>query len=523
MEARLERLYKRLGPKYAFLFVGWVTFVALLAGVVVVACTITYLKAERSQLFDLFLAWQITNVGALLIVVLLARRIFGNALKWGSGTRTPEIAAQTWSELVHGVPRLCLIGVLVFAGLGVVSEIDAAIILDLPWYAVPIMFMAVFVVIVTAAMLDYFGVEQLCRPILREVATYLPPDFKPLRSSVPVGWRVFGTVTTISFVGAMMGAQSAAGDFSPVGRLGMGVGGALLVTVTLGLAMTLFLDRSLTTPIGDLISATRRVEQGELDQPVPLLSGDEIGTLAQSFNRMMVGLKEREVLLSAMGVYVDPEVATRVLIEGKTQGGHLLAGQDMELTVVVIDIRDFTAYAEQQGPQETVRYLNSFFALVVPEIVKHGGHVNKFLGDGVLAVFGAPDPRPDHADRALAAVRDILDAVTSNHGDDIQFGIGVNSGNVVVGSVGGGGRLEFTLIGDAVNVAARIEQLTKETGDKVLVTEETRCKLTGSAIELEYRGFSTIRGRAGEIKVYAFPEPGPVAVEGDAASNVQHR
>ena len=107
--------------------------------------------------------------------------------------------------------------------------------------------------------------------------------------------------------------------------------------------------------------------------------------------------------------------------------------------------------------------------------------------------------------------RAIVDAVTQTHGDKLRFGIGINSGKVVVGSVGGGGRLEFTLIGDPVNVAARIEQLTKETGDTVLVTEETRCMLTGSPIELEYRGFSTIRGRAGEIKVYAFPEPGPVA------------
>jgi adenylate cyclase len=504
MEARLQRLYDRLGRKYALLFVAWVALVALVAGVVAVGFTITSLEASRGQLAELLLAWQITNLGALLIIVVLARRMFSNGLKWGAGTRTPEVAAQTWNELVLGVPRLCGIGVLIFIGLGVVSEIDAAIILDLPWYGIPVMFVGVFVLVVTAAMLDYFGAEQLCRPILRELAPHLPPDFKPPRPSVPVGWRVFGTVTTISFVAAMLGAQPAASDFSPVGRLGVGVCGALLVSGTLGLAMTLFLNRSITTPIGDLISATRRVEEGELDQPVPLVSGDEIGTLAQSFNRMMLGLKEREILLSAMGVYVDPEVATRVLIEGKTQDGHLLAGQDMDLTVVVIDIRNFTTYAELQGARETVRYLNDFFALVVPEIAKHGGHVNKFLGDGVLAVFGAPDPRPDHADRALAAARDIVDAVTRAHGDEIQFGIGVNSGNVVVGSVGGGGRLEFTLIGDTVNVAARIEQLTKQTGDTVLITEETRSKLTSSAIELEYRGFSTIRGRAGEIKVYAF-------------------
>ena len=128
------------------------------------------------------------------------------------------------------------------------------------------------------------------------------------------------------------------------------------------------------------------------------------------------------------------------------------------------------------------------FGIVVPCVAQHGGHANKFLGDGLLAVFGAPDRLEDHADRALAAAGDIAERLAERFGDEIRFGVGINSGPVVVGSVGGGGRLEFAVIGDPVNIAARVENLTRETGDEVLVTEATRCLVSEDRHELEPGG-----------------------------------
>lgn len=122
--------------------------------------------------------------------------------------------------------------------------------------------------------------------------------------------------------------------------------------------------------------------------------------------------------------------------------------------------------------------LNGFFELVVPVLVRHGGHANKFVGDGLLGVFGAPDRRPDHADRAVAAAIEIARLVRDRYRGDLRVGIGVNSGPVVAGTIGGGGRVEFTVIGDAVNTAARVEGATRETDDEVLVTEATRDLLT---------------------------------------------
>src|SRR5207244_630163 len=128
-----------------------------------------------------------------------------------------------------------------------------------------------------------------------------------------------------------------------------------------------------------------------------------------------------------------------------------------EVTSLFVDVRGFTAYAATVEPTETVALLNRLFASVVPVVRQHAGHPNHFLGDGLLAVFGAPDPVDDHADRAVAAALDIQAAVRAEFGDELRVGIGLNTGTVIAGTIGGGGKLEYTVIGDAVNVAARVE------------------------------------------------------------------
>jgi class 3 adenylate cyclase len=149
-----------------------------------------------------------------------------------------------------------------------------------------------------------------------------------------------------------------------------------------------------------------------------------------------------------------------------------------------------------------VAYLNDFFGLIVPIVERHHGHPNKFIGDGLMGVFGAPERLHDHASRALAAARSIAAAVEERYGSSLRVGIGLNSGPVSAGSVGGGGRLEFTVIGDAVNVASRVEHLTRETGDTILLTEATRCLLDG-AEDLEPRGDVALRGKSDPVPVYA--------------------
>jgi len=125
----------------------------------------------------------------------------------------------------------------------------------------------------------------------------------------------------------------------------------------------------------------------------------------------------------------------------------------------------FEAFSERTPAREVVARLNELYEIVVPVITRGGGHANKFIGDGLLAVFGAPERLDDHADRAVAAALEIAQQVRDRFQGELEVGVGVNSGTVVVGTIGGGGRLDFTVIGDTVNTAARVESATRTTGD----------------------------------------------------------
>jgi adenylate cyclase len=152
---------------------------------------------------------------------------------------------------------------------------------------------------------------------------------------------------------------------------------------------------------------------------------------------------------------------------------------------------------------------------VVPIIAGEGGHVDKFIGDCVLAVFGAPEAFDDHADRAVRAAVAIGNRVNHADGGLLDVGVGVNSGTVIAGSIGGAGRLNFSVIGDAVNVAARVERATRETGDDVLITASTH-DLLSESIEVERRGPRNLKGKDEPVELFA-----PVVVEPAARSEVQ--
>jgi class 3 adenylate cyclase len=177
-------------------------------------------------------------------------------------------------------------------------------------------------------------------------------------------------------------------------------------------------------------------------------------------------------------------------------------GEDAMATVLFVDIRDFTRFADSATARQAVTLLNEVFGVVVPVLESHGGHASKFLGDGVLGVFGAPGALPDHADRGVDAASAIAAAVDDHFGDRCRVSIGVNTGLVLVATVGGGGHSELGIIGDPVNVAARVEQATRRTGDAVLVTEATRCMLT-RAYGLVPRGTLALKGTTEPVAVYA--------------------
>jgi adenylate cyclase len=222
---------------------------------------------------------------------------------------------------------------------------------------------------------------------------------------------------------------------------------------------------------------------------------------------MVDGLAERERLREAFGAYLDEEVAEHIISEEYDP-----EGSEVEVSLVFCDVQDFTSAAAESGPQEIVARLNELFECMVPIVSRHRGHVDQFLGDGLLAVFGAPERIERHADRAVQCAVEIARTVNSRRPGGFQIGVGVNTGKVVAGSIGGAGRLSFSVIGDAVNLCSRVEAKTRDTGDAVLITGETRAQLS-QTIEVESRGEQEIRGY--DRKVELFAPLVPVAVRVD--------
>ena len=376
--------------------------------------------------------------------------------------------------------------------------------LSLPWYSFLILSATGTVVLAYGLIVRYFAMEIAVRPVLEDVSRGLPPDFEIDAPGLPLRWRLLAVAPAINVItGVVVAGLSTHGQPTTVADLGLSWVIAVAVSFTISLELIVLVGRSLASSIGDLRRATERVRAGDFSVRVPVVSTDETGKLAQSFNTMVEGLDERDRLREAFGAYVDPDLADRVLREGAD-----LAGQELEVSVLFLDVRNFTAFAERARPSEVVALLNELWGLVVPALHRRGGHANKFIGDGLLAVFGAPDHEADHADRAVQAALEITALIAGHYGGRVAVGIGVNSGRVVAGTVGGGGRVEYTVIGDAVNTAARVEAATRETGDDVLITDATRELLSDGPAQLafEQRASVPMKGKQIEVRLWA-PKP----------------
>jgi adenylate cyclase len=351
----------------------------------------------------------------------------------------------------------------------------------------------------TTCAVTYLVSEWILRPLTARALVAGPPS-EPVGpgvgSRLVIGWAL---VTGVPLLGvAVLAASTLAGDPHDIDEL---AGGALVLAggaFAAGLLATVAAARSLARSVGSVRGALGRIRAGDLDARVAVDDSGEVGALQVGFNEMAEGLAERERIREAFGTYVDREVAEHVLREGTA-----LEGEEVEVTLLFLDIRGFTSFAERLRAPEVVATLNRLFERIVPVIHAQGGHVDKYVGDGLLAVFGAPRRQPDHADQALAAALEIAAAVEDEFGEELSVGIGLNSGPVVAGSLGGAGRLEFSVIGDAVNVAARVEAATRQTGDRVLVAARTRELLEGVKMRFVERPGLTLKGKTRAVAIYA--------------------
>ncbi len=252
-----------------------------------------------------------------------------------------------------------------------------------------------------------------------------------------------------------------------------------LAAFFIGVLLATFMAKRFTRPIRMVADAMQRVSDGELDQTLAVTRRDEIGILAHSFNFMTRGLRERERIRNTFARYVSDQVAERIL---KEQDELDLLGEMRAVTVLFLDIRGFTSLSEHMHPREVVGLLNDYFEIIIEVVFKYEGTVNKFIGDSIMAIYGAPSEIDFPELRAVMTAVGIQQQVHKHNALRMaeekpvaQFGIGIHSGEAIAGNIGSARRMEYTVIGRDVNLAQRIEASTRE--GQVLVSETTFSKV----------------------------------------------
>jgi len=492
----LTWFYRKLGSLYPAVFLT----VELQSALVVTAGTVGlftfYYDADGDEFLRVLLvALGLTSVAVGFGLLRGFRRV-QPIRSWIGGARGPEETARAWSAAVglpltvvrHDLPLPVLLTV-------VPSCIAGVALLDLPWAAFFPFLAGAMVAVGYAAILHYLAIESGMRPVLIDISHEVSPRLEAEPSALPLRLRLMAALPLINIITGLVVAAFTSGGGGGT-DLGLDVLVAVGVATTISLELTVMLSKSILRPIADLQRATEVVGEGRYDVAVPVTTADELGELATSFNQMVAGLRERERIREAFGIYLDKEIAEYILSEGFSEEGI-----ERDVSILFCDVEDFTRFASRASATEVVTRLNELFEIVVPVVARHGGHVDKFEGDGLMAVFGAPEPHPDHADRAVRAAVEMAPRV--NHGSDgFRIRVGVNTGRVVAGNIGGGGRLNFSVIGDPVNVAARTQSATRRTGDDVLITAATARHL-GADFELDERAGVPLKGIDEPVTLYA--------------------
>ena len=268
--------------------------------------------------------------------------------------------------------------------------------------------------------------------------------------------------------------------------------GAVVGALLVGAALA----SGIAAPLHSLVGAMRQVLAGNFRQRLEVKRQDEIGFLSRSFNDMVAGLEEREMIKDTFGRFVSREIADAVL-----SGRIPLAGERREVTILFQDIRGFTSISERSDPADLVDMLNRFLTQMVAAVEAEGGVIRQFTGDGVMALFGAPVAHADDPDRAVRAALGMLRRLEglnvqlrSTGAAPLRIGVGVHTGEVVVGKIGPDERIEYSVVGDAVNLASRIEGLTKEMNATLLISDTTAARLD-AAFTLGRRAVVPIRGK----------------------------
>jgi len=351
--------------------------------------------------------------------------------------------------------------------------------------------------------------DELNDPVLSAMSRGEGKSFDLIRSSgmvsrkVSVGDESF-VILTRTLSGGRLPEWTLGTYFSwkvvsdSVQRIYMMLGAALLLLVAM-LAAAILLSRRVSRSVNRIVLAFDSVAHEDVSR-VPHLSGSHISELdriASAFNLMVHSLRDYQCVMSQFVRYVPDPV-----VESLRKSRGVLEPQEVVATVLFCDLQDFTTLSQQVKPSEIVEILNSYFTVVAELLEAAGGVITQFQGDAVLACFNVPIALENHAEQAVDAAVSILDSVDRQtfSGRKLNCRIGISTGPVVAGVVGARARVNYTVHGDTVNMAARLEQMNKQYGTRILVAEATAKQVTGRT--MEFVAEANIRGREGGIKVY---------------------
>lgn len=421
------------------------------------------------EVLELGLGGQLGAIGVIYAVVavvlggVVTLYLFRPVLEW---QRHPDGHDPNMvRHLVMRLPVAQTIIVVAVWGIGIAIVTIAAWRVDVQLASV-VLATALLTAFVTAV-LTYLQAERLVRPI---AASVLARRFEDSTLQPPIKWQLYltwFTTSAVPMVGVLLLTIAQRYDYftGTVGELTSAIVALTTAGMVTGFVGTALVIMSVVDPIMELQTAINRVRRGEQNTLVDIYDGSEIGVLQAGFNEMMRGLRDRQRVRDIFGHYVGAEVAQKALEEVPELGG-----EERKVAVLFIDVVGSTSYAVDHTPEEVVAALNDFFDVVVDVVHRNKGVINKFQGDAALAVFGAPVSLHDAASHALQAARELQRDLA---GLELKAGIGVAAGHVVAGHVGGADRFEYTVIGDAVNGAARLTDLAKDTPGMVLTNAAT--------------------------------------------------
>jgi adenylate cyclase len=287
-------------------------------------------------------------------------------------------------------------------------------------------------------------------------------------------------------------------------ELRLGLFSNSLIFICVGIWLTILVSGNLTRPLQEIIRVLRGVRNGDFDKKVRVTSNDEIGYTGDVINQMNEGLKERDFVKETFGKYVAQEVRDEVL-----SGRIPLDGEMKEVTILFADLRDFTPMTESHEPKLVVKVMNSYFKEMAEAIQQEGGLVLQFHGDEIYAVFGAPISRTDHPERAFRAgiamrqrLVELNESFSRQGWPILRHGIGIHSGEVIAANIGSPDRLSYLLVGDTVNLASRLQGLTKELGAEIIISGATRIHLNND-FRLKKLPAAKVKGKAQPVEIFA--------------------